>query len=177
MFVFHLHFDEWKFHVHFAQGEDLCTLWFAFLFSVPFVYFWHVVYYAKEAGGILGYWTSPPPGGRLPSNLKKPRELWGREKGGQTNIFGYGHETSPVLFGNMEGWELTSSNQGFKLESSITSSPKSWTMQKNVHKEKILWYFYYFLLDKMSVCYDIFSPCSSCHGILVQTPQFLFNKL
>ena len=45
---------------------------------------------------------------------------------------------SPVLFGNMEGWELTSSNQGFKLESSITSSPKSWTMQKNVHKEKIL---------------------------------------
>ena len=46
--------------------------------------------------------------------------------------------TPPVLFGNIEGWELTSSNQGFKLESNITSSPKSWTMQKNVHKEKIL---------------------------------------
>ena len=84
--------------------------------------------------------------------------------------------TQPVLFGNMEGWELTSSNQGFKLESNITSSPKSWTKQMNAHKLRILWPFYYFLLDKMSVCFDMFSPCSSCHGILVQTPQFLFNK-
>ena len=42
--------------------------------------------------------------------------------------------TQPVLFGNMEGWELTSSNQGFKFESNITSSPKSWTMQMNAHK-------------------------------------------